>query len=283
MRIGIIIPAHNEGPHLAQCLDSFVNQTIKPDELIVVDDNSSDDTHQIAVEYSQKNLWIKVVKRKSSDAHIPGTKVVQAFNYGLEQLSETDLIGKFDADIVLPANYFETMVQHFQANWKLGMCGGLLHVKKNNHWEYENIADKSHIRGPIKLYHKTCFAKIEGLRSGVGWDTVDVLLAKFHDFETYVDPSLHVKHLRPTGMGYSLKKAHAKGEAFYRMRYGIALSKIAAFKMALNAKSPKLYFQIIWGYFKTLRQGTPRFVTSEEGAFIRKYRWKRIFSKLFKA
>ena len=281
MRIGIVIPAHNESMHLADCLDSFVAQTLQPNQLIVVDDNSTDDTYQIARDYSEKHPWISVVQKKSSDAHIPGNKVVQAFNFGLAQLSETDLIGKFDADIVLPPHYFETMVRHFQANWKLGLCGGLLHIKKNGDWIYENIADKSHIRGPIKLYHKACFNKMDGLRPGVGWDTVDVLLAKFHDFETLVDPSLHVKHLRPTGMGYSVQKAHAKGEAFYRMRYGISLSKIAALKMAFQAKSPKLYFQIIWGYFKALRQGTSRFVTKEEGNFIRKYRWRGVFSKLF--
>ncbi len=280
MRISIIIPAHNEAQHLAECLESFSNQTRVPDELILVDDNSSDDTFQIATTFSKKHAWIKILQRKSADEHIPGKKVVDTFNFGLQQVSEYDLIGKFDADIVLPPNYFENMVNHFESNWKLGMCAGLLFIKEDGEWIYENIADKNHIRGPIKLYHKACFGKIGGLRAGVGWDTVDVLLATCHDFHTLVDESLHVKHLRPTGQGYSARNVQAKGEAFYKMRYGIPVAKIAALKMAWQAKKPLMYFQIVLGYFKALYQGIPRYVSKEEGAFIRKHRWKGIFSKL---
>ncbi|MEM9363546.1 MAG: glycosyltransferase family A protein [Bacteroidota bacterium] len=280
MNISIIIPAHNEEAYISQCLDSFINQTHTPDELIVVDDNSSDRTYQIASEYSEKNQWIKVFQRKSIDAHIPGKKVVDTFNFGRQNASTYDLIGKFDADIVLPPNYFESILNHFQSNWKLGMCSGLLYIKKGEKWIYENIADKNHIRGPIKLYHRACFEKIGGLRSGVGWDTVDVLLTKFHDFETHTDSSQHVKHLRPTGHGYSTKNYQAKGEALYKMRYGIVLSKIAALKMAWQVKSPSLYFLTIIGYIKSFFRSTPRFVTPEEGAFIRKYRWKGILSKI---
>ncbi|MEL6976190.1 MAG: glycosyltransferase family A protein, partial [Bacteroidota bacterium] len=196
MRISIIIPAHNEEKHLQQCLGSFVNQSQPPEELIIVDDSSNDKTFVIAQAFSEKHSWIKVYQHEASSEHLPGKKVVAAFNYGLSKASETELIGKFDADIVLPTHYFEKMRNHFQSNWLLGMCGGLLHVEKNGAWVYESIADKNHIRGPIKLYLKACFDKIGGLREGVGWDTVDALLAKYHKFETLTDPSLKVKHLR---------------------------------------------------------------------------------------
>nr|WP_298791542.1 glycosyltransferase family 2 protein [uncultured Allomuricauda sp.] len=280
MNISIVIPAHNEASFLKDCLNSFINQTHTPNELIIVDDNSTDSTYQIAKDYSTKYEWIQVIQRKSSDEHIPGKKVIETFNFGLSHTSGYDIIGKFDADIILPTNYFEVMLNHFQSNWKLGMCSGLLHIKKGNDWVYEQIADKNHIRGPIKLYHKTCFEKIGGLRAGVGWDTVDVLLTKYHDFETLTDTSLMVKHLRPTGHGYSKKSYRSKGEALYKMRYGIILAKIAALKMAWQAKSLRLYPQTVLGYLRAVFSGLPRFVTKDEGSFIRKYRWKGILKKL---
>lgn len=280
MRISIIIPAHNEEKHLQQCLDSFVNQTQPPEELILVDDGSTDETHAIAQTFAQKYPWIKVFQHDASSEHLPGKKVIAAFNYGLSKTSETELIGKFDADIILPTNYLEQMRNHFQSNWTLGMCSGLLYVEKNGKWVYENIADKNHIRGPIKLYLKACFEKIGGLREGVGWDTVDVLLAKYHKFETLTDRNLKVKHLRPTGHGYSTKKRKEKGKALYRMRYGLVLTKIAALKMAIQAKRPMLFFQILLGYCQGVFGKIPHFVTSKEGAFIRKYRWAGIRSKL---
>ncbi len=280
MRISIIIPAHNEAKYLGDCLDALVAQTCTPDEVLIVDDNSSDDTFSIASTYSDKFDWIRVFQRKSIDEHIPGKKVVDTFNFGLQHASGFDLIGKFDADIILPPNYFEVMLNHFQGNWKLGMCSGLLYIKKGEKWVYENIADKNHIRGPVKLYHKACFNKINGLRLGVGWDTVDTLLAKYYDFETKTDFKLKVKHLRPTGHGYSSKNYKAKGEALYKMRYGILLTKIAGLKMAWQAKNPKLFFQMLIGYSKAAIHQLPRYVSKEEGIFIRKYRWKGIWSKI---
>jgi glycosyltransferase involved in cell wall biosynthesis len=280
MRISIVIPAHNEASFLKDCLDSFVTQTYLPNELIVVDDNSSDDTYAIAKNYAQKYDWIKVIQRNSADEHIPGKKVVDTFNFGLAHASEYDLIGKFDADIILPNNYFELIVNQFQANWKLGMCSGLLYIQKGDEWLYENIADKSHIRGPIKLYHKACFNKIGGLRPGVGWDTVDTLLAQYHDFDILTIPELQVKHLRPTGHGYSSKNYQSKGVAMYKMGYGLVLTKIASLKMAWQAKSPGLYFQAVLGFLKAFFQQQPKYVSKKEGKFIRKYRWKGIKSKI---
>lgn len=281
MNISIIIPAHNEAKYIADCLYSFIQQTRKPDEVIVVDDNSSDDTFKIAAGFAKDHSWIKVYQRKSSNEHIPGKKVIDTFNYGFQYISEEyDIVGKFDADIYLPENYFEQMHNHFQANWLLGMCSGLLYIKKNGKWVYENIAKKSHVRGPIKLYYRQVFELMNGLRPGVGWDTVDVLLCKYHDFHVLTDNTLQVRHLRPTGHGYSSTNFKLKGEALYKMRYGLPLAKIALLKMALQAKNPVLYIQGILGYLSAFLKNTERFVTKEEGKFIRKLRWQGVFKRL---
>jgi len=280
MWISIVIAAHNEEAYLRDCLDSFVAQTRRPDELILVDDNSSDATYEIADGFAAKHPWIKVFKRQSCDRHLPGKKVVDSFNFGLQEASDFDLIGKFDADIVLPPKYFESMQDHFQADWLLGMCSGLLYVKKGGEWVYENIADKTHIRGPIKLYHRACFEKIGGLRPGTGWDTVDILLAKYHKFGTLTLPELRVRHLRPTGHGYSSKNHMAKGGALYKMRYGPLLAFLATLKMAWQAKRPMLLPRGLLGYMIAFFRQEPFYVSKKEGRFIRAHRWEGIRSKL---
>lgn len=280
MQISLVIPAHNEAAHLRACLNSLVAQTHPPDDVILVDDNSTDTTFAIALEYAQKYPWIKAVQRQSAVEHRPGKKVVAAFNFGLQHSAPCELIGKFDGDIVLPYNYFESMLQYFHEHKNLGMCSGILYVKKGEKWVYEDIAAPTHIRGPVKLYRRTCFAAIGGLRPGVGWDTVDVLLAHYHGFATFTDPSLRVKHLRPTGQGYSAKSYQAKGTALYAMRYGRVLTLLAALKMAWKARSIGLYFQILIGYLKAVIHKPARFVTVAEGRFIRRYRWKTIKKSL---
>jgi len=280
MRICIVIPAHNEAQYICDCLYAFVHQTQPPEELIVVDDNSTDSTFDLAMGFAQDHPWIKVVKHPSSTAHLPGEKVVRAFNFGLQQASEDyDLIGKFDADIILPVNYFEQMRNHFKSNWLLGMCSGLLYVEKKGKWVYENIANKNHVRGPLKLYYRQVFELMDGLRLGVGWDTVDTLLCQYHDFEVKIDHGLIVKHLRPTGHGYSTKNYKAKGEALYKMRYGLPLAKLALLKMAWQSKNMMLYVKGIFAYLRAWFGRQPRFVSIEEGKFIRKLRWKGILNR----
>ena len=50
----IIVPAHNAADHINKCLDSIKMQTFQDYELIVVVDNSNDDTDQIAHLYADK-------------------------------------------------------------------------------------------------------------------------------------------------------------------------------------------------------------------------------------
>ena len=49
MQISIVIPAHNEAAYIKDCLNSFVAQTYLPNEVIVVDDNSSDNTFDLSL------------------------------------------------------------------------------------------------------------------------------------------------------------------------------------------------------------------------------------------
>lgn len=52
--ISIVIPTHNRADVLKECLDSVVNQTYKNFEVIVVNDNSKDETNSILEEYDNK-------------------------------------------------------------------------------------------------------------------------------------------------------------------------------------------------------------------------------------
>ena len=52
--VGIVIPVFNVERYLCECLDSVVNQTETPDEVILVNDGSTDNSRQICEEYCKK-------------------------------------------------------------------------------------------------------------------------------------------------------------------------------------------------------------------------------------
>lgn len=277
----IVLPAHNEEKFIGNALQSIVNQTYLPTELIVVNDNSSDSTAEIIRRFVEEYPFIQTIDSGNpSDAYEPGTKIVNAFYKGFERLNPYwDVIVKLDADVILPPDYFEKIIQTFQSDKKIGIAGGIAMIEENGNWIYEKIGNKKQVRGPFKSYSKDCFEKIGGLKKSIGWDTVDELLAKYYGFEVKVLPELEVKLQKPTGKNY--QKIHGKktGEGFYKMDYGWWISVVAALKASIIKKSPLLFFTMMKSFLKSSLNADSKIVTKEEGKFIRSLRWRGILKR----
>lgn len=281
MKFYIVIPAHNEEDSIGLTLKSLVSQSLQPQKIVVVNDNSTDRTKEIVSEYENSYEFIKLVNTTSSNLHLPGSKIINAFYKGYDTLDKDyDVICKFDADLIFPKNYLEQLSVHFNKDKKLGMVSGYCYIYKNEEWIIEGLTNKDHIRGALKAYRKQCFNDIGKLKSSIGWDTVDELLAKFYKWNIFLDSSLHVKHLKPTGSTYNKASKHLQGEAMYKMRYGFCLGILTGFKMAWRNKSINYLFDFVIGYLKAVFNKTEYLVTKEQGKFIRSYRWKGIRSKL---
>jgi glycosyltransferase involved in cell wall biosynthesis len=282
MKYYIVIPAHNEEAFIGLTLQSLAAQTILPAKAVIVNDNSTDKTAEIVLAFAEKNPWISLVNKSSEAIHLPGSKVIQAFQKGLETLDDNyDLIVKADADLIFPNNYFETIIRHFGSDDKIGMAGGFAYIKKNGEWLLENLTDKDHIRGAFKAYRKECFEQIGGLKPAMGWDTVDELLCKFYNWKIITDESLKVKHLKPTGANYNKEARYKQGEAFYSLGYGFLITSIASLKLAMRKGKPLLFLDYINGFRKAKSAKKSLLVTDEQAKFIRGYRWKKMKEKLF--
>ncbi|MFV8393942.1 glycosyltransferase family 2 protein [Flavobacterium sp. LB2P6] len=282
MNYYIVIPAHNEEAFIALTLESLISQTVLPKKVVVVNDNSTDKTAEIVTGFAKENPFITLVNKTSSAIHLPGSKVIQAFHKGFETLDEEyDIIVKLDADLILPNNYFETVLNIFEKDAKIGMAGGFAYIEKNGEWILENLTDKDHIRGAFKAYRKACFQQIGNLKPAMGWDTVDELLSKFYGWKVVTDASLIVKHLKPTGANYNKTARYKQGEAFYTLGYGFLITSIASAKLAMMKKKPLLFLDYIKGFWKAKAAKTPLLVTAEQAKFIRSYRLKKMKEKIF--
>ena len=281
MKYYIVIPAHNEEKFIGLTLNSLLAQTILPSKIVVVNDNSTDATAEIVSGFCAKHSFISIIENKSAAMHMPGSKVIMAFQQGYNVLDDDyDLIVKLDGDLILPVNYFEQIIKHFNSDASIGMSGGFAYIEKNGDWILENLTDKDHIRGAFKAYRKACFEQIGGLKPAMGWDTVDELLCKFYGWKVSTDSNLIVKHLKPTGANYNKAARYKQGEAFYSLGYGFWLTSIASLKLAFLKQRPLLFADYLKGFWMAKLAKKQLLVTAEQAKFIRKYRFKKMLAKL---
>lgn len=77
MKLSVIVPVYNVEEYLPKCLDSLVNQTLKDMEIIIVNDESPDNSQDIIDEYAKKYKNIVALKKKNGG-------LSSARNYGMK-------------------------------------------------------------------------------------------------------------------------------------------------------------------------------------------------------
>ncbi len=102
LTLSIVIPVYNEERYLEDCLGSIARQTESPDEVIVIDNNSSDRTAKIAKHYS----FVRLLSE-----HRQG--VVFARNRGFDS-ARSVLIGRVDGDTILSQNWVKDVKKFYK-------------------------------------------------------------------------------------------------------------------------------------------------------------------------
>jgi glycosyltransferase involved in cell wall biosynthesis len=112
VKISVIICTYNYAHYLFQCLQSVINQTYPPDEVIVIDDGSTDETFEVIRHFE----GIKYIRQEHAGK-------AAAFNRGIEA-SSGDLICHLDADDYWFERKLEYLLNAFQ---RFPNAGGIIH------------------------------------------------------------------------------------------------------------------------------------------------------------
>lgn len=111
MFVSVVIPARNDAEMLARCLASLEGQHRRPDEIVVVDNGSTDMTRAVAEAAGARVIW----------EPIPG--IPRASSAGLDA-ARGDLIARIDADSVCPPEWLQYAVAAFEADPELSVLSG---------------------------------------------------------------------------------------------------------------------------------------------------------------
>ncbi|MEI7999205.1 MAG: glycosyltransferase [Candidatus Omnitrophota bacterium] len=167
----VIIPAYNEGNSLGDTIKSVLNQTVLVQEIIVVDDCSTDDTSQVAID-----LGVKVLRPPQNTGSKAGAQ-----NYALKTVN-TQYTMAIDADTVLAEDAIEKLLAAFDDTKVAAACGFVIPRYVNSLWErgrYIEYLFAFTFFKPIQDYYDKplissgCFSmyRTDILQENGGWST----------------------------------------------------------------------------------------------------------------
>ena len=67
--ISVVVAVYNIEDYICECVDSIINQTIQPEEIILVDDGSTDRSSSLCDEYAKKYGWNLIVESNMEAFH----------------------------------------------------------------------------------------------------------------------------------------------------------------------------------------------------------------------
>jgi glycosyltransferase involved in cell wall biosynthesis len=235
LTVSIIIPVYNEEDYLGLCLDSIAQQSVKPFEVIVVDNNSTDASVDIAKGYP----FVTVISEKRQH---------QAFaQYKGFCAAKGDIIGRIDADTILPEDWVERITIGFQSNahtlaftvWGNPYDVVMRRFGKIIHQTYNKLAYM--IAGQILMWGSSCAFRRSGwdlvqsevfLRGDI-WEDFDLAFCLYKHGEIAVLPGLEVN--------VSFREVHRP--VLHQMQYHIRA--IRTFKMR-KGPARAIIFAMIW-------------------------------------
>ncbi len=195
-RISVIVPAYNAARFVAEAVESILNQTLAPMEIVVVNDGSTDDTEAILRPYRERIHYIRQQNRG-----LPAAR-----NRGIEE-SQGDLIAFLDADDVWLPGKLEKQWKCFQDHPAAGLVHsnvllwhdatgektpGYEGLRERTGWCYSKLFSRSAIIPSATMVKRECLDRVglfnESMRTSEDYELF-LRIARYYEF-AYVDDPL---------------------------------------------------------------------------------------------
>jgi glycosyltransferase involved in cell wall biosynthesis len=150
--VSVVVTTRNEERNIENCLRSIQYQTHKNTEIIVVDNNSTDLTKQIASGFTDKIANV-------------GPERSQQRNYGIFRIAQGDFILYLDADMILSPTVIQTCLNQIQSNGDVGLYidetvlgrGHLATIRR-----YERRFYTGTVIDAVRFFHRNVFESLNG-------------------------------------------------------------------------------------------------------------------------
>ena len=227
----VIVCTHNRAAILTDCVDSLLTQTIDKSrfEIIIVDNNSTDNTEEIAKDFVKNNSNIKYLQEKTVGYSAPR-------NCGWKN-ALGNIVAYIDDDEIAAPDWLESIEKAFQIEEKPDIIGGIYLIKydkippdwfiesmggtnKNRQKGILNQRKDCYLAGGNIAFKKEVLEKLNGfsndfnMKNGflmMGEDTDICQRAKNAGFKLFYDPNIKIYH-RMNQNNYDIEIRKQKAE-----------------------------------------------------------------------
>ena len=213
-QLSIIIACRNEISNLPNLLESIKNQTFKPNEVIFVDDNSTDETYNFLINYSKKYNNIKVIKNRGKGKK---SALIEA-----AKIATSKYLIFTDADCYLNNNHCELALQYLNKNNSDMLLGAV------------DIADE---KGIFNIIEKIEFSSLQAITAYTALLNNPImcnganLIIKRNIYIQYIDKiNKNIASGDDMFMLHALKKSKAKINYLYDSNYIVKTKGTNSFK-----------------------------------------------------
>jgi glycosyltransferase involved in cell wall biosynthesis len=283
-RYVLITAAKNEETYIEKTIQSVIAQTVPPQKWVIVSDGSRDRTEEIVSQYAGQYDFIDLLRADAGEQRNFGSKA-RAITAGYERVRSIyhDYVGILDADVSFSPTYYESVIQKFVDNPKLGIAGGILFDRHKEKYIKQITNTNWSVSGPIQMFRRECYEQIGGylpVRGGV--DAVAEVMARMKGWEVRAFPEITVFHLRPTGAEKGSKWVICFNQGVDDYLLGYHFAFFLAKCISRSIEKPYFLPSIVMlsGYIWSCLRGSKREVSDEFVIYLRKEQMNRLRSLL---
>lgn len=224
--VSVIVPFHDDEPTLEETLAALAVQTVPPEEVLLVDDGSTDRGPEVARAWSARDPRFRVLAKAAGGE-------ASALNAGLEALivravpSEGEaFVAIVEADVALAPDWLERALGEFDAVGAVAGVGGLLAGDRRDPWiarlaAYEveerfpsGPADVPHITSAAAVYRRSALERVGRFREDLFNASLDSELnarVRAAGFRLRFTPAARAAHRYKPTLGRYLARQYAYG------------------------------------------------------------------------
>jgi glycosyltransferase involved in cell wall biosynthesis len=198
--VSVYIPAYNVSEFLAACIEALLLQSVKPDEILVINDGSTDSTAEVASLYSQVTL-----------IHHDRNRGLAAARNTAFRTARNDLVASIDADCVAERTWLENLLPQLNDTRVAGVGGRLVegvresladrwrcaHMRQE--WGSHPIRNPRFLFGCNNVFRKSAVIEVGGFKEALRTNGEDAELSnrlRATDWELVYEPNALATHRR---------------------------------------------------------------------------------------